>query len=97
MELTQTLLVRAIPDVHEGVRSAGRERAVLLVESNGIDGKDIFDLAFLDAVAFERVLLLLNFGIAIEELHSNTAYAANTRRRTDRITRASAMNYLRLS
>ena len=41
MKLTETLLIRTIPHVHECIGTTRRERAVLFMESDGIDREDI--------------------------------------------------------
>lgn len=43
MKLTETFLIRSIPHVHECIRTARRERAVLFVKGDGIDRKDVLD------------------------------------------------------
>ena len=74
VKLTETFFVRAVPHVHEGIGSTRGERAVLLVEGDGIDGKDILDAVVFRTVTLEGVLLLLNLWIGIEELHRHATY-----------------------
>ena len=74
MKLTETLFVRAIPHVHEGIGSTRCKRPVLLMEGNGIDRKDILDAVVFRTVTLEGVFLLLNFWIRIEELHCHATF-----------------------
>lgn len=75
MKLTQSFLIKWIPNVNHTIRSASCERIVAIVKSNGVHW--IYELdAFLfvfAAVTLKGILLFLHLGIHVEVLDGHTA------------------------
>ena len=74
VELAETFLVEAVPDVDESVGAAGRERVKASVECDRVYGEDLLVSVLLDAVTLERVLLLLYLGTRVEVLDGHPPY-----------------------
>lgn len=69
VELTKALLVEAIPNVHNAIGSASGERLIDIVETQGINGIDLFDILLSIPVALESELAALHLRIVIQVLH----------------------------
>ena len=82
MKLAEPLLVEAIPDVDVAIRTTSSKGIVDVVESDGIDRVDLLHAILFDPVAFECVLLFLNFWAGVQVLHCHAAWIYSKRRET---------------
>ena len=76
VELAQSLLVVAVPDVDEAVTPPSGEGVVLPVERYRVDGVYIFNSILLQTMTFERVFLLLSLWGRIKHLHRDSSLNA---------------------
>ena len=72
MKLAESLFIVAIPDVDKTVRSTRNEGVVNWMETQSIDREDFLQSIFFDAVTFEGVFFLLNFGAAIKKFYGDS-------------------------
>ena len=74
MELTESFLVEAVPDVDESVGAARREGVEAAVESDRVDGEDLLVSILLDTMTLECILLLLHLRARVHVLNGHTRY-----------------------
>lgn len=73
MKLAQALFVEAIPHIDVAVRTPCGESVVAAMEGNAIHRVDQLDaVAFLDSMALESILFLLDFSTGIKIFNSHT-------------------------
>ena len=82
VELTESLFVIAVPDVHITVAATSGKGVVLLVEADGVHRVNVLYSVFLHSVAFECIFLLLRLGTRVKIFNSHPALY-----RADNITR----------